>query len=172
MGALLSVVVGNNYDEVVFKRLSEIDEEALIELMNDPAVRRHLLLAKGYFGQSECREFVAAKERMWTDHGYGPWAFVLGEELVGWGGIQPESGDVDVGMVLHRRHWGAGKALYERIVQFAFGDLGFQALVALLPESRTRTAGLLRLGFRPDGEVVLGGERFLRYRLTAPAAAE
>jgi hypothetical protein len=30
--------------------------------------------------------------------------------------------------------------------------------------------GILRLGFRLDGETVIGGERFLRYRLHAPAA--
>ncbi len=99
-------MIGSDYERVVFKRLTEIDEESLIELMNDPAVRRHLPLAKCHFGRSECQEFVAAKERMWTEHGYGPWAFVLDEALVGWGGLQPEGGDANVGMVLHRRHWG------------------------------------------------------------------
>ena len=64
---------GSSYAEVVFKRLSEVDEQALIELMNDPAVRRHLPLAKGDFGVPECREFVATKERMWTTHGDGTW---------------------------------------------------------------------------------------------------
>jgi hypothetical protein len=35
----------------------------------------------------------------------------------------------------------------------------------LLPPSRTRVKGVLRLGFVPDGEVDIDGERFVRYRL-------
>ena len=161
-------MAGNDYDELVFKRLSEVDHEALIELMNDPAVRRHLPLARGYFGPSECEEFVAAKEGMWREHGYGPWAFVLDDELVGWGGLQPEGDDVDVGMVLRRKHWGAGRVLFERIIDHAFNDLGISSVIALLPPTRTRVAGMRRLGFCADGEVVVGDVRFARYRLTAP----
>lgn len=137
----------------------------IIELMNDPDVRRHLPLARGHFGKSDCERFVAAKERIWEEHGYGPWAFVLGDAFVGWGGLQPEGGDADVGLVLHRSHWGAGKALYERILDHAFGKLGLDSVIALLPPSRTRVAGLRRLGFVEDGEVMIGEELFNRYRL-------
>lgn len=139
----------------------------IIELMNDPAVRRHLPLARGDFGASECERFVAAKERIWEKHGYGPWAFFRGDEFIGWGGLQPEGDDVDVGLVLHPNHWGAGRLLYQRIVEHAFGALGLGSVIALLPPSRTRVSGMKRLGFRRDGEVVLGDERFLRFRLTA-----
>jgi hypothetical protein len=51
--------------------------------MNDPAVRRHLPLARGEFGASECKSFVAVKERMWEVGGFGPWAFVLDGEFIG-----------------------------------------------------------------------------------------
>lgn len=137
----------------------------IIELMNDPDVRRHLPLARGYFGTSDCERFVAAKERIWEEHGYGPWAFVLGDAFVGWGGLQPEGDDADVGLVLHRAHWGAGKVLYERILDHAFDELGLDSVIALLPPSRTRVAGLRRLGFVEDGEVMIGEELFNRYRL-------
>ena len=105
---------------------------------------------------------------MWEENGYGPWAFVINDEFVGWGGLQLEGDDADVGLVLHPNHWGAGRLLYERIIGYAFGELSLGSVIALLPPSRTRVAGILRLGFQQDGEVVLGDERFIRYRLTRP----
>lgn len=154
---------------VVFKRLSEVDRSAIIDLMNDPRVRRHMPLARGDFGPAECDEFVAAKERLWEEHGYGPWAFVMDGELLGWGGLQPEGREVDLALVLHPKHWGLGKTLYQEIISHAFGRLGFKSVTVLLPPTRTRVSGVLMLGFEPDGEVEVAGERFIRYRLNAPA---
>ena len=154
-----------DYENVVFKRLTEVSREAIILLMNDPAVRRHLPLARGHFGASACESFVAAKERMWEDAGFGPWAFVLDDEFIGWGGLQPEGEDTDVGLVLNRRHWGAGPVLYRRLVSFAFKELDVDSVIALLPPSRTRVGALRRLGFREDGEILIEDQRFVRYRL-------
>jgi GNAT superfamily N-acetyltransferase len=145
-----------------------VDQAAIIELLNHPLVRRHLPLARGGFGLAECDRFVAAKERLWEEHGYGPWAIMIDGEFAGWGGIQSESGEADVGLVLHPKYWGAGRMLCERIIAFAFGELGVGSVIALLPLTRTRVSGVLKLGFRPDGEMTIAGERFIRYRLMAP----
>lgn len=153
---------------VVFKRLSEVDKFAIIDLMNNPLVRRHMPLARGNFGPAECDELVAAKERLWDEHGYGPWAFVVDGEFAGWGGLQPEGGEVDLGLVLHSKHWGLGKALYKEIISLAFREMGFKSVTVLLPPTRTRLSGVLALGFKPDSEVEIAGERFIRYRLNAP----
>lgn len=156
-----------DYAHIEFKRLPGVDPIFIMDLMNDPDVRRHLPLAKGHFDSSDCEKFVTAKERIWEEHGYGPWAFMLGDEFMGWGGLQPEGLDVDVGMVLHRRHWGAGRVLYGRIVDYAFRELQVPSVIVLLPPSRKRVAGIPRLGFKEDGEVMIGKERFVRYRLTS-----
>lgn len=161
-----------DHASIQFARLGDVDRAAIIELMNDPHVRRHMPLARGAFGPAECDAFVAAKERQWQDHGYGPWAFIIDGEFAGWGGIQNEGGEADVGLVLRPKYWGAGKVLYARIIAHAFGELGFSSVIALLPPSRTRISGVLKLGFRPDGELTIAGERFLRYRLTASSRRE
>ncbi len=165
-------MASREYEKITFTRLSEVDPKAIIELVNDPVVRRHLPLARGRFGPSECEMFVAAKERIWEENGYGPWAFVIGDEFIGWGGLQPEGDDVDVGLVLRQSYWGAGRSLYKRIIAYAFDELGLGSVIALLPPSRTRVAGMRRLAFCRDGEVVLEDERFLRYRLTAPRSTD
>jgi hypothetical protein len=59
------------YEKIEFRRLGDVSPAALIELMGDLDVRRHMPLARGAFGVSECERFVAAKERMWTERGYG-----------------------------------------------------------------------------------------------------
>ena len=113
----------------------------------------------------EYQRFLAAKERIWQEHGYGPWAFFLDGDFVGWGGLQPEGEDVDVGLVLRKAHWGAGQVLYKRFVSQAFGELDAESVIALLPESRSRVAALRRIGFREDGSITVGDVVFRRFRL-------
>ena len=157
--------MGVEYKKVAFRRLTEISPDSIIELMNDHAVRRHLPLARERFGVSACESFVAVKEQMWEESGFGPWAFVLDDEFIGWGGLQPEGDDVDLGLVLRRKHWGAGPVLFRKILTHAFEKLDVDSVIALLPPSRTRVGALRRLGFREDGEILIEDQRFVRYRL-------
>lgn len=150
---------------IEFKQLNEINPSEIIELMNHPLVRKHMPLAKAPFDKAAYRAFLLAKQKIWTDYGYGPWAFLLDGKFIGWGGIQPEQGDADLALVLHPHYWGLGKTIYQQIIEQAFGPFGFSSVTVLFPPTRNRVKGLLRLGFRPDGELVIEGERFLRYRL-------
>jgi ribosomal-protein-alanine N-acetyltransferase len=160
--------MGTQAGGLEFTRLSEVAPNELIALMNLPGVRKHLPLARGEFGPSECAAFVAAKEAMWDEHGYGPWAFVIDGAFAGWGGLQPEGDDADLALILHPAFWGHGKAIYDQVIARAFGELGLTAVTILLPPSRGRAHAVQRLGFSPDGETTIHGERFLRYRLRRP----
>ena len=151
-----------------FKRLPEVEPADLIALMNAPRVQRHLPLASGPFGPAECAAFVAEKERLWVEHGYGPWAFEVDGRFAGWGGLQPFGGDLDLGLVLRPAFWGLGRTLYARFVATAFNVLGAPSVIVLLPPSRLQVSGIQRLGFQPDGDVTIAGHPFRRYRLTAP----
>jgi hypothetical protein len=70
--------------------------------------------------------------------------------------------------VLHPEYWDLGKEIFDRLTTFAFEEKGFESVIILLPTSRTNVKGVLRLGFQPDGETELSGERFIRYRLHKP----
>lgn len=150
---------------IEFKRLAEIDKSEIIELMNNPLVRRHMPLTIDNFDERDCDELIATKEKLWTDHGYGPWAFVVDGHFVGWGGLQSENGQADLGLVLHPNFWGIGKVLYDEIIERAFGEMGFESVTVLLPPSRKLVKGLLRLGFKADGAIEVSGERLNRYCL-------
>lgn len=149
-------------------RLTEVDPDDLIGLMNDPLVRRHMPLAAGSFGPADCVAWVAAKEAIWRDHGYGPWAFLVDGVFAGWGGLQPEDDDVDLALVLRPAFWGQGWVIAERILAEAFGPLGFDDVTVLLPPTRGTAAAVRRFGFQPDGEVDVAGRTFLRFRLSSP----
>jgi RimJ/RimL family protein N-acetyltransferase len=153
---------------VEFRRLTEASLDDLAGLFNHPDVRRHLPLAKEHFTIEAAARFVATKERMWAEHGYGPWAFFVDGRFAGWGGLQPEGPDADLGIVLHPAFWGLGHALAREVLRRAFEEMGHPSVTVLLPPSRTRVRALRRMGFEADGEVVMSGEPFIRYRRRAP----
>ncbi len=152
--------------QIEFKRLTEVDKNEIIELLNHPLVLRHMPLATGTFDDKAYDAFIAEKEKLWKDHGYGPWAFYADGKFVGWGGLQYEQGDADFALVLHPDHWGLGKAIFKQVIDLAFGPMGLDSITALLPPTRTRIKGMVHhLHFVPDGEAIVHGERFLRFRL-------
>lgn len=154
--------------EIAFRRLPDIPPRDLVALMNHPSLRRHLPLLRDAFTATDAARFVAAKEALWAEHGYGPWAIVVDGTFVGWGGLQPENGDPDLALVLHPDHWGLGAPISRRIIAEAFERWHFESVTALLPPSRIRRGAMQRLGFVPDGGIELHGERFLRFRLHGP----
>ncbi len=157
--------------EITFKRLPEVARSDIADLMSHSALRRHMPLLRAAFTELDAAKFVAAKEALWAEHGYGPWAFMVDGVFVGWGGLQPENGDPDLALVLQPDHWGLGPPIGRKIIAEAFDRWHFNSITALLPPSRTREGAMKRLGFRPDGELDLHGERFLRYRLHRPDAS-
>ncbi|MBI4429058.1 MAG: GNAT family N-acetyltransferase [Ignavibacteriales bacterium] len=158
--------------KIELKRLTDIDTSDLVDLMNQPLLRRHMPLLGNSFSEEDCIKFVEAKEKLWQEYGYGPWAFVVDGELAGWGGLQPEDGDADLALVIHPRFWGIGPHLCERIIRIGFEDMHLESLTMLLPPSRSIIKGILRLGFVEDGDAQVGGERFVRYRLHSHRAAK
>jgi len=150
-----------------FKQLSEIDMADIMKLMNHPMVRRHMPLLVGQFDQSKYKSFIAAKEKTWEEKGYGPWAFTLNGIFIGWGGLQPVDHDVEIALVLHPNYWGQGKAIYDKIIKYAFEDQGLESVIVLFPPSRMQIKGILRLGFKVDGEYEFSGKQYIRYRLYA-----
>jgi hypothetical protein len=60
-----------------FKRMSEVSNAEYIALNLNPLVRREMPLTDDNFGEKECQEWVASKEKQWDEYGYGPWAFFI-----------------------------------------------------------------------------------------------
>jgi hypothetical protein len=48
-----------------FKRLPEVKTADIIDLMNNPQVRKEMPLTKSNFNEDDARAFVAGKEQLW-----------------------------------------------------------------------------------------------------------
>jgi RimJ/RimL family protein N-acetyltransferase len=154
--------------KIEFKQLSEVSKQELIDLMNNPLVRRQIPLLSYEFDENICDQFIEAKEKMWNEYGYGPWAFMVNSQFAGWGGLQPENRDADLAIVLHPDYWGLGKSIYALITNKAFYEMKLTSITALFPPSRTRIKGFLKLGFEKETEVMIGDQHFIRYRIENP----
>jgi RimJ/RimL family protein N-acetyltransferase len=157
--------------ELRFVRLPEVAAADLIDLMTHPKLRAHMPLLGATFTEADAMAFIAGKEALWSEYGFGPWAFLLDERFAGWGGLQPEGGEADLALVLHPTFWGSGGRIVREILRRARSEFGFSSVMVLMPPSRTRLGALSRLGFVPDGETTIYGERFLRFRRTLESEA-
>jgi RimJ/RimL family protein N-acetyltransferase len=152
-----------------FRKLTQVNPDDIIALNNHPDVLRHMPLGAPDFDRQKCLEWAAQKDAQWQQHGYGPWAFMIDGHFAGWGGLQYEDGDADLALVLHPDYWGAGKIIYDEIVNYAFSTLKLESITILLPLSRVKIKTILRLGFHPDGEMIFDNICFRRFRLFATA---
>ncbi len=156
---------------VAFTRLTRIPLDQVRLLLDEPRNARHMPLA-ARFDDEATAAWVAAKDRQWAEHGYGPWAVLVDGAFAGWAGFQHEDNGADFALVLGPAYWGHGAAITRAALDRGFGELGLDEVIIALPFSRRPDRVVARFGFRPDGEVVYGGARFRQYRLTRAAWAE
>lgn len=150
---------------VSFVRLTEIANDEVVALLNEPRNARHMPLVGEPFTEATSAAWVAAKDAQWERNGYGPWAILLDGAFAGWGGFQAEPDGADLALVLHPRFWGSGAAVARAAIDAGFDELGLEVILVSLPFSRRPGPVLARWGFVPDGEATHGGVRFQRYRL-------
>ena len=91
------------------KRLTAIDKTLIINLLNNPLVKRHMPLSLEMSDNIAYDNFISAKEAIWTAHGFGPHAYLVDGEFIGWAGIQPDGNDFEIAVVLLPTYWGHGK---------------------------------------------------------------
>jgi len=154
--------------EIKFVHLSEIDQEQMINLMNNPLVGKQLPLLGDGFSTEDYHDFLKSKKQLWDDHGFGPWAFMIKGIFAGWGGLQHDQGDLDFALVLHPNFWGWGRKIFEKIKDQAFNKMNINSITILLPPSRKNSKAVTRFGFNEDGEKTVQGMRFVKFRLAKP----
>jgi RimJ/RimL family protein N-acetyltransferase len=154
--------------EIKFVHLYEVEEEKIIDLMNNGSVAKYLPLLSGEFSEEDCRTFLKAKKKLWKEHGFGPWAFLIDQEFAGWGGLQPEQGEADFALILHPKYWGWGLKIFREVEDRAFNDMNLSSITALLPPNRQNSKAITRFGFIEEGELKIDGKIFRKFRLNKP----
>jgi RimJ/RimL family protein N-acetyltransferase len=98
----------------------------------------------------------------WARHGFGRWAVEQEGALIGFGGLSRKTGFEALNMSyhLHPAAWGHGYAseLAAEALLVAFGPLQASRVIGLVrPANPASRRVLERLGFAPEGEVMLDG---------------
>ncbi len=150
------------------RMLSLVDKDLIINLLNDPLVKRHMPLSAENFDEKQYHHFIVAKTAIWKEYGFGPWAYFIEGEFAGWGGIQPDGEDFELALVLAPAYWGCGRELYNDLIQEAFIELGLNSITILFPPSRTRIKWIFKAGFVEEGRVNIEDACFIRFRLKNP----
>ncbi|HAT3977608.1 TPA: GNAT family N-acetyltransferase [Legionella pneumophila] len=151
------------------RNLQSVDKNLIIQLLNDPLVKRHMPLSVDNFDEKHYTNFIQAKESIWENFGFGPWAYFIDDKFVGWGGIQPDGDDFELALVLSPKYWGYGRHLYNNLIEEAFSQLHLNSITILFPPSRTRIKWIFKIGFIEEGRVVINGKIFTRFRLNNPS---
>lgn len=151
--------------DITFARLTEIPLAEIAAHMNDPRVRTHMPLLTSDWDDSAADRFVAAKEACWQRDVLGHWAFLHQGRYAGWGGLQREGGEWDLGLVLTPGSFGLGNRIAKQILAFARADSRVPYVTFLLPPSRKHLGALSRLGATGCGEAAYDGATFLKFRL-------
>ena len=150
------------------RKLKDVDKNLIIQLLNDPLVKRHMPLSVENFDEKQYINFIEAKDSIWKNFGFGPWAYFIDNKFVGWGGIQPDEGDFELALVLSPNYWGYGRHLYKELIKEAFSELHLESVTILFPPSRTRIKWIFKVGFIEEDQVSIDGKNFMRFRLKNP----
>ena len=113
-------------------------------------------------------QFIAEKKAIWEERGFGPYAYFVSNNFIGWGGIQPDEGDYELALVLSPKYWGYGKELYHDLIQEAFVQHNLDSVTILFPPSRTKIKWILKQGFIEEAQVNIKEKTFIRFRLSNP----
>ena len=152
-------------DRTEFRPIQAAPRTLVIEQMNDARVRRHLPLATGTFDEAAYESFISGKQAMWSEHGYGPWAFFIGDRYAGWGGLQPDDGEAELALVLCPWAFGYGRLIAAKVIDWGFRELDLERILIYLPESRSVERFLSNGGFRRDGHISIQEITFSRFIL-------
>ena len=121
--------------------------EEWLELLNSDFVRKHLI-QHPRFTTETFGVWLKSKINMDREPGCRLRAIRSDGKLVGWCGIQIESGDYEIALVLSPKYWGHGREAMNQIIMWA-RELGHKQLFAHLPQTRPQTKALERLFGKP-----------------------
>ncbi len=152
-------------NQISFGQLRDVSEGEIISHMSDPRVAEHMPLLTFKWDQDALVKFIEAKEECWHRDGLGHWAILYEGTYVGWGGFQKEGNEWDFGLVLKPECFGLGQRITRKALAFAKADSRIPFVTFLLPLSRTKTAGLKRLGAEFIEEIEFEGAVFKKYKL-------
>lgn len=148
---------------LTYRTLDTFPAGEWLELLNSDVVRKHLI-QHPQFRMETLETWLQSKIKEGRKPGCRLRAINSDGKLVGWCGIQTESGNYELALVLSPKYWGRGREVMNQVIQWA-QELGHKQLLAHLPRTRPQTRALQRILGQPIEVSNIQGHAFNTYRI-------
>lgn len=139
---------------IEYKQFSQVRPGELVPVLNDPTLRRHLV-EHSLFDPNNIREWIDHKSRTDATPGCRVRVVYIGAEVAGWCGIQPDESGFEIAIVISKKFWGFGIAIFKELMGWA-QELGHKELVFHLLETRAEYRLLKRKATKIKQTELLG----------------
>lgn len=122
---------------LILRGFTEEDVDSLHQILSGADVLRYFPITEAPT-RERVEKLVGRLRKHWADHGYGLWAVTsrVTRALMGRGGLQliPETGEVEVDVILGVRYWGQGFATeaIEASLRFGAERLSVERIVGIV----------------------------------------
>ncbi len=127
------------------------DVKAIAALANERRIAENTARLPHPYAADDAEQFIGSVNRQ---HGEATFVIVLGGSLIGACGVDPGQGKPEIGYWLGVPYWGRGYATEaaRAVIDYAFGDLGHEALAAGARVSNPASRRILeKCGFQWTG---------------------
>ena len=119
---------------IEYREFGDISAASMATLLNEDSLRTHLI-DHPYFDAETVQAWMTEKEEVDSQATCRVRAVLVGGELAGWCGIQPDEVGVELAVVISQRYWGVGVAVFKDMLSWA-RELGHSQIRFHLLDSR------------------------------------
>lgn len=119
---------------IEYREFGDISAASMASLLNEDSLRTHLI-DHPYFDAETVQAWMTEKEEVDSQATCRVRAVLVGGELAGWCGIQPDEVGVELAVVISQRYWGVGVAVFKDMLSWA-RELGHSQIRFHLLDSR------------------------------------
>jgi hypothetical protein len=141
-------------NNIKFVTFNNVNIEDLLQVLNEPALRKHLIDHE-IFNSNSIKKWIKAKLEIDSAAGCCIRAIYIDEELAGWCGIQPDDHGYELAIVIASKFWGVGISVFKTLMCWA-KDLKHQEVLFHLLDSRPEYKALSRLSTKVKKTTLLG----------------
>lgn len=141
-------------NDIEYVSFSGIGPEALLPIVNDQALRKHLV-DHPLFDTDSIEVWVRAKVQTDAIPGCRVRVVFIDGSLAGWCGIQPDDKGFEIAIVLAKEFWGVGTSIFKSVMTWA-RELGHQEIRFHLLETRPEYKALKRKASKVEKTELLG----------------
>lgn len=141
-------------NKVTYMIFNHVESEDLLAILNQDELRAHLV-EHAYFDAASLEIWMEDKIAIDSLPGCRVRAVYIDGTLAGWCGIQPDKNGHELAIVISKKFWGSGLAIFKVLMNWA-KDLGHKEILFHLLDSRPEYKALNKIATKVHKTELLG----------------